>query len=269
VPKYNLAQELTQPAPLDPERLYLSIYPAPEAAYRVEKRPEPFGTTVRPGSTSMWGGVRFLNGYSPIRPAGVARAFDFAIHGEINPEVAQWLLAGESGPSGLLERLGVDGIVVAHEVTGGPRPDSDWQTAADTAEGRVFHRAGLLPRVRSVDSIDSRPGEQFSQAAISRIVDGRNRLEADVAVPASGPPALLTISRPFFNGYRARLGDRSLGVTSYRGLMPVIEVPSGTKGRLTLEYRPWWLIWGGATAAASLAAFLGASLLAATRNRSA
>ena len=45
VPKYNLAQELTKPAPLDPERLYLSVYPAPEFAYRVENKPEPFGTT--------------------------------------------------------------------------------------------------------------------------------------------------------------------------------------------------------------------------------
>src|SRR5205807_1965763 len=27
VPKYNLAQELTSSAPLDPERLYLSVYP--------------------------------------------------------------------------------------------------------------------------------------------------------------------------------------------------------------------------------------------------
>jgi hypothetical protein len=55
VPKYNLAQELTQPAPLDPDRIYLSIYPAPEIAYRVETHPGAFGTTVRPGSTSMWG----------------------------------------------------------------------------------------------------------------------------------------------------------------------------------------------------------------------
>ena len=73
VPKFNLAPELTQPSPLDPQRLYLSVYPAPEYAYRSEYHAEPFGTTLRPGSTSMWGGVRLLNGYSPIRPSGVAR----------------------------------------------------------------------------------------------------------------------------------------------------------------------------------------------------
>ena len=30
VPKYNLSQELTKPAPLDPQRLYLSVYPPAE-----------------------------------------------------------------------------------------------------------------------------------------------------------------------------------------------------------------------------------------------
>ena len=269
VPKYNLSQNLSQPAPLDPQRLYLSIYPAPEDAYRVEKRPEPFGTTLRPGSTSMWAGVRFVNGYSPIRPAGVAREFDAAIHGEIAPDKAASLLEHESGAEGILARLGVDGIVIAEEVPQNPEPGNEWELVATTAEGRVFHRPELLGRVRSAKSLDSRPGEQFSSAAISRIVDGRNRLEADIAVPAGGPPALLTISRPFFNGYRAKLGDQLIGVSSYRGLMPVIEVPAGANGRLILVYRPWWLIWGGTIAAASFTAFLGASLLSVMRSRSA
>jgi hypothetical protein len=44
-------------------------------------------------------------------------------------------------------------------------------------------------------------------------------------------------------------------------------VPAGANGRLTLVYRPWWLIWGGAIAAASLVAFLGFLLLAASRQR--
>jgi hypothetical protein len=269
VPKYNLAQELTEPAPLDRQRLYLSIYPAPESAYRVEKRPEPFGTTLRPGSTSLWAGVRFVNGYSPIRPAGVARVFDCAIHGEIVPDKATTLLDHESGPDGILARIGVDGIIIANEVQQNPEPGNEWQLAATTAEGRVFHRPGLLGRVRSVNSLDSRPGEQFSAAALSRIVDGRHRLEVDIAVPAGDRPALLTISRPFFNGYRAKLDDHSLGVSSYRGLMPVIEVPAGANGRLILVYRPWWLIWGGTIAAASLVAFLGSFLFAAMRSRSA
>src|SRR5205807_9403442 len=75
VPKYNLAQELTRPGPLDPQRPYLSIYPAPENAYRIEKHADPLGPTLRPGSTAMFGGVGSLNVYCPIWPSGVSREF--------------------------------------------------------------------------------------------------------------------------------------------------------------------------------------------------
>lgn len=246
VPKYNLDEKLTKASPLDPARLYLSVYPPPEFAYLLAGKPMPFGTTLRIGSTSMWGGIHLLNGYSPIRPSGVAREFNFAIHGEIRSDVGRSLIENEGGSNGKLARLGVDGIIVANEFGEHPQPDSEWELAVATEEGRVFHRrGGALARVRSVASLDSRPNEQFATADISRIVNGRNRLEADVTAPANGPSALLTISRPFFNGYRAKIGDRFLEVSSYRGLLPVIELPAGTNGRLTLVYRPWWLLWGG------------------------
>src|SRR5205814_2946909 len=68
VPKYNLAQSLLEPQPLDPHRLYLSVYPTPATFYRCEAKPGPVGQIIRLGSTSMWAGLRFVNGYSPIRP---------------------------------------------------------------------------------------------------------------------------------------------------------------------------------------------------------
>ena len=40
----------------------------------------------------MWAGLRFINGYSPILAAGVAREFKFAIHGEIDWTVGMHLL---------------------------------------------------------------------------------------------------------------------------------------------------------------------------------
>jgi hypothetical protein len=205
--------------------------------------------------------VHFINGYSPILPSGVAREFNFAIHGEIRPDVGKSLLEKEGGPDGKLARLGIDGIIVANELAMAPQPESEWEFAVATEEGRVFHRPGTpWPRVRSVTAIDSRPDEQFASAEVSRIVNGRNRLLADVIVPAGGKPALLTISRPFFNGYYARLGSVPLKVDSYRGLMPTIEIPAGMGGRLTLVYRPSWLIWGGAIAAVSAAFMIGAMI---------
>src|SRR5438876_323 len=251
VPKYNFSQDLLKPAPLDPRRLYLSIYPWAELTYCVANKPQPVGQVLRPGSTSMWAGLHFINGYSPIRAAGVAREFASTIHGEINPAVGEYLLNHQAGEGGELASLGVDGIVVAREIDLLPQPSSEWELVVSTDEGRVFHRRGApFARVRSVTSMDSRPNEQFVPATISQIDDSRNRVEVNVDVPSGDRPALLTFSRPYFRGYQVRLGDQKLAVTSYRGLSPVVKIPPGMHGRLTLVYRPYWLIWGGGAAIA-------------------
>jgi hypothetical protein len=257
VPRYNFSQELLKPAPLDPARLYLSIYPWAEVTYCVANKPQPVGEVLRPGNTPMWAGLHFINGYSPIRPAGVAREFATSIHGEINPSVGSYLLSNQAGNDGELALLGVDGIVVARELDITPQSGSEWEAVLTTDEGRVFHRRGApFARVRSLTSIDSRPGQQFATATVSRIDDSRNRVEADVDVPNGNRLALITFSRPYFRGYEARLGNQKLAVTSYRGLFPIVEVPAGAHGRLALIYRPAWLILGSATAAACVLAIL-------------
>ncbi len=267
VPKYNLSQDLTRPAPLDPQRLYLSIYPPAEHTYRTTKKPEPVGQIVRPGSTSMWAGLRFINGYSPILAAGVAREFNFAIHGEIDSDFGEYLLRDQSG---VLDELGVDGIVVAQEVHVDPEQPG-WHLVFQNDEGRVFHREGApLARVRSSSWIDSRPDQEFAAAKISRISESRNRVEADVDVDvdvSSGDkPALLKFSRPFFRGYVARFGGKKLTVDSYRNLFPVVEVPAGSHGQLILAYRPWWLIYGGGLSILCAVIFL-LGVIAAARNK--
>ena len=181
----------------------------------------------------MWAGLRFINGYSPIRAAGVAREFATSIHGEINPDVGSNLLNHQAGRDGELALMGVDGIVVAREVSITPQPGSEWELVVSTDEGNVFHRRSApFSRVRSVTSIDSRPNEQFVLATISRINDSRNFVNADIDVPAGDRPALLTFSRPYFRGYQARLGDRKLSVISYRRLFPLVEIPAGAHGCL-------------------------------------
>jgi hypothetical protein len=262
VPRYNFSQELLKPEPLDPARLYLSVYPWAELTYCVAYKPQPVGETLRPGSTSMWAGLHFINGYSPIRPAGVAREFATSIHGEINPSAGSYLLNNQAGKDSELALLGVDGIIVARELDLTPQPSSEWEAVHTTDEGRVFHRRGSpFARVRSITSIDSRPGEQFAAATVLRFNDSRNRVEADVDVPNGDRPALLTFSRPYFRGYEARLGKRKLAVTSYRGLFPMVEVPAGVHGRLALIYRPAWLIWGSATAVVCVLVILLAFIL--------
>jgi len=262
VPTYNFSRQLLSPAPLDPARLYLSIHPWAELTYCASNKPQPVGEVLRPGSTPMWGGLHFINGYSPIRPAGVAREFATSIHGEINPDVGGYLLNHQAGKDGELALLGVDGIVVARELDITPQPISEWEAVLTTDEGRVFHRRGPpFARVRSLSSIDSRRGEQFAAATVSRIDDSRNRVEVDVDVPNGDHPALITFSKPYFRGYKAKLGNQKLAVTSYRGLFPTVEVPAGVHGRLALIYQPVWLILGSATAAACVLVVLLAFIL--------
>jgi hypothetical protein len=163
--------------------------------------------------------------------------------------VGSYLLSQQAGKDGELALLGVDGSVVAGELDLTPQPASEWELVVSTDEGRVFHRHGApLARVRSVTSIDSRRNQQFASATISQINNSRNWVAADVNVPSGDRPALLIFSRPYFHGYQARLGDRMLTVASYRGLFPIVEVPAASRGRLTLAYRPCWLIWGSAAA---------------------
>jgi len=257
VPKYNFGQQLLDPAPLDRQRLYLSVYPEAESNYRIEKKSASVGQLVRPGSTSMWAGLHFLNGYSPILPAGVAREFDFRIHGEINPHEAEYLVWAQSNSTGLLAQLGVDGLVVASDSGIDPALGPDWEFVTSTGEASVYHRIGPpLARVRSVTSIDSKPSEQFAVTTVSEIDDSRNYVTAEVDVPSGSAPALLTFSRPYFRGYEARLGNQKLRVDSYRSLFPMVEVPAGAHGKLMLIYRPPWLIFGGILSIFSAAIWL-------------
>ena len=252
VPKYNLSQSLLEPQPLDPHRLYLSVYPPPENFYRIEAKPAPVGQIVRLGSTSMWAGLRFVNGYSPIRPAGAAREFASAIHGEVDPDLAQWLLQHQAGENGLLERIGIDGIIVAREFDFTPQPAAEWELATEADEARVFHRHGqAMPMVRSVNF-----SGKNSIAEITDVVAGRNWVRASVVAPDGDRPALIAVSRPFFPGYRALIDRRNLAVFSERNLIPLIGIPPGTHGRLTLYYRPDWLIYGSALAITSAAIWI-------------
>ena len=253
VPKYNFSQDLTKPEPLDRNRLYFAVYSPAEAAYRREYRNGPVGEVARPGSTSMWAQLRFINGYSPILAAGVAREFKFFIHGEIDGDMGKYLVENQSGPGGILEQLGVDGIVIAHEVEIQPIA-ANWQLEFSSNDGRVFHRNGPpLGGVRSVEWIDTEAEKEFVAAKISNVDDSRNHIALDVEVPAGGGNALLTFSRPYFGGYHATMGNSALPVGSYRGLFPIIEVPAGAHGRLTLIYRPWWLVAGGVMSIVSAA----------------
>ncbi len=252
VPKYNLSQDLLKAAPLDPDRLYLSIYPPAEIVYRAENNPKPVGQIVRPGSTSMFAGLKFINGYSPILASGVAKEFGFAIHGEFDWAMQKKLLEEEEGD--LLDDLGVDGIVVAAESGLKPLPSDKWKAVVTTDEGTVYHRkespspaASLLIPATLVRSDHPEPGPtRFTliEGLIAKVSESRTSVA--IQLPGSTMPGeMVVFSRPYFRGYRATFHGRELPVTAWRGLIPAVELPVDAEGLLVLSYRPWWLIWGG------------------------
>ena len=78
---------------------------------------------------------------------------------------------------------------------------------------------------------------------------------------------MITFSRPYFRGYKARLNDQELSVDSYRGLMPMVKLPPGSRGRVVLSYQPSWLIGGGALSIFSAAICLVAVVYAASARK--
>src|ERR1041384_5242057 len=98
------------------------------------------------------------------------------IHGEINLHEAEYLLWEQSKAGGLLEQIGVDGLVVAWDSGIDPGLGADWEFMTSNEEAAVYHRVGgPFAHVRSVNVIDSRPGESFGPATISNIKRSEER----------------------------------------------------------------------------------------------
>ena len=107
VPRYPFTNNLDDPAPLSYERLYLAFTDAPYLAYHGEDVKPGFGTVLRLGSTAAFGGLHFINGYSPIRPGGVAQTFKFETHGQIDyPHLGEFLKADVTGSRRLAGPVG-------------------------------------------------------------------------------------------------------------------------------------------------------------------
>jgi hypothetical protein len=251
VARFAFEPNLNEVAPLDPDRLYLSLYLAPPLHYRGDQTGGWWGAVVRPGSTSMFAGVHLVNGYTPVGPAGIARLLDFGTHGHINPPRTAEVVIPEAGPNGLLAKLGVDGIIVARDVTLPSPLPANWKLVHREWEGEVWHRDLALPRVRAL------PDEQFAGATVTIVENSRQRVIADVVPSDATRPVLLAFSRAYFPGYRATLDGSRLPVTSLQGLAPTLELPPGQSGRVELVYRPRAATLGGGIVGVSILAAIG------------
>ncbi len=248
---YFFTENLKSPVPLDPNRLYLSLYPAPQSWYRADMTGVPFGNVVRPGSTSLFGAVHVVNGYSPVGPAGVARLFDSGTHGHLNPGKVGDIVMPAALPGGLLEKLGIDGIIVARDFQLPAQLPNEWKLVHSEAEGDVYERAVAIPAIRAL--LD----ERYANATVQIIENSRHKVVADVSSTDTMRPVLITFSRPYFPGYHAKWNGVELPVSSLEGLTPAVELLPGQSGHLELVYRPRAVVWGGSITAISAIVLVG------------
>jgi hypothetical protein len=202
----------------------------------------------------MFAGVHMINGYTPVGPAGITRLLDFGTHGHINPPRTSEVVLPEAGPDGLLEKLGIDGIIVAGDVTLPSPLPGNWKSVYESWEGNVWHRDVALPHVRALAD------ERHAAAVINIIENSRQRVITDVTSSNPARPVLVAFSRAYFPGYRATLNGRAIPVTSLQGLAPTVELPAGQSGRLEIAYRPRAVTVGGSIAALTLLSAAAAGL---------
>ncbi len=252
VPRYPFTGNLADPAPLSRERLYLAYTDSPFIKYHGPAMPSGFGAVLRPGSTAMFGEIHLVNGYTPIRAAGVAQRFKLETHGQIDyPHLGEFLRPEITGPDGLLARMGVDGLIVAGDLPfhDGPGMPTEWEEVFRSNEGAVYHRrGGVRPEVSAWKLREPGGPEEFGAAQIEVREDSRQRVEARVAVAAAdvGKPVLVAFRRPYFPGYHATFNGKAVPVGSYQGLLPTVELPAGVAtGDLVLYYRPGAVVLGG------------------------
>ncbi len=279
LPIYPMPAGLSRVEPLSADRLYLSFYREADQYYRDWQTPKGFGSLVRMGSTGMIAGVRMINGYSPIMPPGAGKVLNIETHGNVPDPTGEALIEEDAAVSGgLLDELGVDGLVITHDYKLAAKPSpAKWEEILNVNEGSVYHRrGGPVSEIREVnllppDAEAKSPQTRFRQRRFERMEPGtetkvrlvensRLRVVAEVEVPGNRKNAVtLSFRRPYFTGYHATLDGKTLAVFSQDGLMPAVTLPPGSRGRLTLRYLPRAVVWGailavvGAVATGALA----------------
>jgi hypothetical protein len=258
VSRHEFRENLRNPAPLDPERLYLSVHNFRDIINDTAAKPG-FGTVLRPCNTPQLAGLHFINGYSSFTAQGLPLLFE--THGSLEPEKAALILSPES--ERLLDLLGVDGLCIATEfVPLAEQLKTGWQLTHIAEEGQVYHH---WPRrataCKSLESVFDRQGDVFATPPVKILTAGRNHVT--VEIPPSDPahPIALAFPRPWFRGYQATLNRRPVPVRAYLDFIPLVELPPGSYGIVELRYWPNFLRLGLPIAAVSAAILLAAAFI--------
>jgi hypothetical protein len=258
VSRHEFRENLRNPAPLDPERLYLSVHNFRDIINDTAAKPG-FGTVLRPCNTPQLAGLHFVNGYSSFTAQGLPLLFE--THGSLEPDKADLILSPAS--ERLLDLLGVDGLCIATQFLPlAERLKTGWQLVHIAEEGQVYHR---WPRqataCKSLDSVFDRPGDAFATPPVKILRAGRNGVTVEVPPSDPAKPVALAFPRPWFPGYQASLNGRPVPARAYLDFIPIVELPPGSSGIVELRYRPNFLRLGVPLAVFSAVILLAAAIL--------
>jgi hypothetical protein len=121
------ACQVEQQMPRDRSKRYLSIHEWSDLfdtdVHRVHRPISASGRGVLPGNFNQYVGVEYINGYSPMQPIGLHEVFRIGPHGYLgiaDPlgcdsylQPALDVIEAEAGEGGLLDLMGVNGLIVA------------------------------------------------------------------------------------------------------------------------------------------------------------
>jgi len=268
VPTWRFTNEFLSEIRLPGEITYLGVYGKSDIYRDVNSRPaclqESFG-----GNSFLYDGYTFVNGYSPLRFAGLSQLFGFGVSGAMSEDAAERVLRQELGPDGLLELLGVDGLVLigAESSTVSTPELRGWQRAAKWNSGEAWirrdrpsrrvrvlqnaewietsaeilqhlsqYRNGPLPLL--VHGRRPESSQSLGSARVRIARETRTRIEIDVSEADPERSILVAVSRPWYPGYVARLNGFDVPVQVLDMAIPVVLLPPGANGNLSLDFRP-------------------------------
>ena len=236
-PTWKFSAEPGDAQRISPETTYLGVYSNSDVYDRPTGLQDCYG-----GNSPLYQGllIAFVNGYSPLRFAGLSRLFGFGVSGAMSEEASTRVLHREAGPDGLLQLLGVDGLVVIRDRTS---PDEvlrhqGWEMDGEWETGRVWHRLERpSTRVRVLASVEwvsdpeavlrkltedrhgrvpllvetaaPVPAPELGRADVRIVRESRNGIEIAVDHADPGRSVAVAVSRPWYPGYVATLQRRA------------------------------------------------------------
>ncbi len=286
---YQLRRVEPRAAPaFDPSVTYLALYTMDDTRGELITFS---GQRHFPGNEHMHSGLRLVNGYTPLQPAGTAWTFGLNYLGAMQEDWTRRLPLAS-----ILRRMAVDGLIVWPGSRSMEQiPFEDFEKVASMPEADVYHRRGarsprvqivrramlvspskkIWRRVRSplpvLEASGQHVGEptevELGDAELALIGEGRHRVELDVG--ARDSPVVVSFARQWFPGYRAYVDGKPVDVWRLDAMMPAVRLPAGERCRVLLVYRPWSWILGLTLCGLALALSLAALALDVRRRGSA